>query len=168
MRINRGLAAVTGLLLLGLAALTGCGKDAAAEDAPAEKATITVTDPWAKAAERGMSAIFGTLVNHSTADLTVVSATAEISPLELHEVVTENGEALMRPKEGGFAVAAGAEHPLAPGGDHIMLMDLARTLAPGDDVTVTLALSDGSAVVFTAIVKDFAGADESYDPGMGH
>ncbi|HEY1179238.1 MAG TPA: copper chaperone PCu(A)C [Phytomonospora sp.] len=164
----RALAAVTGLLLLAVAALTGCGKDAAAEDAPAEKATITVTDPWAKAAEEGMSAIFGSLVNHSTAELAVVSATAAISPLELHEVVEQDGEMVMRPKEGGFAVAAGATHVLEPGGDHIMLMDLAEPLRPGDEIEVTLTLSDASTVVFTAVVKDFSGADESYEPGMDH
>jgi len=163
----RGIAAATGLLLLAVAALTGCGEDAAG-DAPAEKATITVTDPWAKAADEGMSAIFGSLVNHSTTDLSVVSATAEISPLELHEVVEQDGAMVMRPKEGGFAVAAGATHALEPGGDHIMLMDPARPLKPGDEVEVTLSLSDGSTVVFTAVVKDFSGGDESYEPGMDH
>ena len=174
MRISaRALAALTGLALLTTTALTGCGtaKDATGAPAPNEsvqQATVTVTDPWAKAAGSGMSAVFGTLVNHSTKELTVVSATTPVSTVELHEVVSRDGEMVMQPKQGGFAVPAGGTHALAPGGDHLMLMELKAPLKPGDRVEMTLALSDGSTVVFAAIAKDFTGGGESYDPGMGH
>jgi copper(I)-binding protein len=47
-----------------------------------------------------------------------------------------------------------------------MLMKPAAAIEPGDEVTITLQLADGTTVPFTAIAKPFAGAGESYDPGM--
>jgi copper(I)-binding protein len=56
---------------------------------------------------------------------------------------------------------------LAPGGDHIMIMDLTAPIRPGDQVEVTLALSDGSTIPFTALAKETTGGEENYDEGAG-
>ncbi|GLZ79511.1 hypothetical protein Afil01_43180 [Actinorhabdospora filicis] len=157
--------AILGLTLL----LAACG--AKKDPAPQPEGTpagLSVTDPWAKAADQGMSAVFGALVNHSTKDITVVKAEGPIGPMELHEVVDQNGDMVMRPKEGGFVIPAGATVRLEPGHDHIMLMAPAKPLKPGDEVAVTLTFADGGTMAFTAIVKDFAGGGESYMPGMDH
>ncbi|MFC7639982.1 hypothetical protein ACFQX6_02210 [Streptosporangium lutulentum] len=37
---------------------------------------LAITDPWVKATKRGMTAAFGTLVNNTDADVTVVSGTS--------------------------------------------------------------------------------------------
>ncbi len=92
--------------------------------------------------------------------------------MELHETVeNSDGSMAMQPKDGGFTVAAGADHELAPGGDHIMIMDLIKALEPGEVVTITLTLADGSTMDVDATVKKFSGAQEDYqdgeDPGMG-
>ncbi|MEZ5118059.1 MAG: copper chaperone PCu(A)C [Candidatus Nanopelagicales bacterium] len=135
---------------------------------PASSTSLTVTDPWAKAAESGMTAAFGTLVNATDADVTVVSATTSASDrTELHETVMKDGQMVMQPKEGGFVVPAGGELVLEPGGSHIMIMDLTSPVAPGDDVTVTLTLDDGSTVEFVALAKDYAGGNETYQPMDG-
>jgi hypothetical protein len=47
-----------------------------------------------------------------------------------------------------------------------MLMKPGAAIEAGDEVTFTLKLADGETVPFTAIAKPFAGAEESYDPGM--
>ena len=47
-----------------------------------------------------------------------------------------------------------------------MFMGVPSPIAAGDDVKVTLSLGDGSTLSFTAVAKDFAGANESYDGGM--
>lgn len=126
---------------------------------------ITVRDPWMKAADSGMTAAFGTLVNSSDKELTVVSATSAVAKMmELHEVAMVDGKMQMRPKAGGFMIPAGGTHELAPGADHIMIMGLTKPVQPGDEVTVTLTLSDGSTVQFTAVGKAFAGGNESYAP----
>lgn len=172
----RTLAAVALAGALTTLGLAGCGTSeatttgAAATPAPpasAVAAALVVKDPWVKATTAGaMTAAFGTLVNDSGADVTVVSAESPASPMELHEMTKQDGAMLMRPKQGGFVIKAGSTHELGPGGDHLMLMKPAAAIEAGDEVTVTLKLADGGTVPFTAIAKPFAGAGESYDPGM--
>lgn len=132
-----------------------------------EAASLTVEDPWVKSAAEGMTAAFGTLVNDGDSDITVVSATSDITDMmELHETVeNSDGSMAMQPKDGGFTVPAGGEHELAPGGDHLMVMGLTRAIEPGETVTFTLTLDDGSTTEVEATVKDFTGADEEYQNG---
>lgn len=133
--------------------------------APTEEASsISMSDPWVKAAPDGMTAAFGTLVNDSDQDVLVTSATSDItSMMELHETVeNDDGAMAMQPKEGGFTIAAGDTHELSPGGDHLMIMDLTKRLSPGEIVTITLAMEDGSTTDIEATVKKFTGADEEY------
>lgn len=136
--------------------------------APVAATALTITDPWVKTAKKGMSAAFGTLVNNTGAEVTVVSGASPLSPkIELHEVVDSKGKMIMRPKEGGFVIPAGGTHQLQPGGDHIMLMGLTEAVKPGAQIPFTLTLKDGKTVEFTAVGKEFAGGKEDYQPGMG-
>lgn len=146
---------------------TESGDGAAEEAAADEAAVISITDPWVKSAKNGMTAAFGTLVNNGDSDVVVASATSEItSTMELHETVeNDDGTMAMQPKEGGFTIPAGGEHELEPGGDHLMIMDLKRPLKPGEVVTVTLVMEDGSEMEVEATVKNFTGADEEYQNG---
>ncbi|MFI5495104.1 copper chaperone PCu(A)C [Actinoplanes sp. NPDC051859] len=172
-RTRAGLA----LAALTVTALTGCGgdKDAATPTAtgtaaPASSAAavtgLVVRDPWVKAADKGMTAGFAELVNDSDADITIKAATSPASPIELHTMAMKDGKMVMMPKEGGFVIKARSSHKLAPGGDHLMLMKPAAAIKPGDEVSFTLELSSGNPLTFKAIAKPFAGAGESYDPGM--
>ncbi|PZG28128.1 hypothetical protein C1I98_33015 [Spongiactinospora gelatinilytica] len=139
----------------------------ASSSSEAPGAALSITDPWVKTAGKGMTAAFGTLVNNSGADITVVAGSTPLSPkVELHEVVESKGKMIMRPKEGGFVIPAGGSHQLTPGGDHIMLMDVAEKVEPGAEVPFTLTLQGGGTFSFTAVGKDFAGAKENYQPGM--
>jgi copper(I)-binding protein len=133
--------------------------------APAQ--AVTVADPWVKTAESGMTAVFGTFSTTGSTPVTVVSAQTSASPrTELHEVVAGNDGAMrMRPKGDGFVIAPGTPRVLAPGGDHIMIMDLAAPIRPGDQVDVTLTLSDGSTIPFTALAKETGGGEENYEGG---
>ncbi|MFG1922567.1 copper chaperone PCu(A)C [Cryptosporangium sp. NPDC048952] len=164
-------------LTLGLLA-AGCSTDAssttAAAEAPAAPAasaatetTISITDPWFKAADKGMTAAFGTLVNNTDKPLTIVSATSDVSTMELHEMTMKDGKMVMQPKEGGFVLPAKGKHELSPGGDHLMFMELKSPVQAGDEVTFTLKLADGSTVPFTAVAKPYSGAEESYAPDGG-
>lgn len=157
------------LLAAATLALAGCTTADASPEAPAAPAgeDVTVADGWVKAAETGMSAAFGELANAGPEDVTVVSATTDASTmLELHETVeNETGEMVMREIEGGFVIPAGDSISLAPGGDHIMLMDLVDPLEAGEEVTFTLTFSDDSTYEFTAPVKDYSGANENYVGG---
>lgn len=170
----------TGLLALLLAAgLSACGGQEAApasssaaastssSTAQAGDSGLSVSQPWIKAAGSGMTAAFGTITNTTDREITIVSARSAISPtVQLHRT-TQNegsgGSSMMEQKE-GFALPAGGTLELAPGGDHVMFMDLACALLAGEDATFTLTTSEGKDLEITAPVRDYAGAQEHYDP----
>ncbi|MBA2890643.1 copper chaperone PCu(A)C [Nonomuraea soli] len=155
--------------------LAACGTASAPAAAPGASSSprpsgpaLSITDPWVKTAAKGMSAAFGTLTNTSGQDITVLSASTPVSPMvELHETVEDGGKSVMRAKDGGFVVPAGGTLELKPGGNHIMLMGLKEPVLPGAEVSFSLALAGGGTMEFTAVGKDFAGANETYQPGHG-
>ena len=167
-------------LLLPLAACASSGSSADDADAPhgaaasdgggdaaAASADVpTLTDPWVKAAEDGMAAAFGLLTNPTDRDLVLIGAsTPACAEVQLHETASDgSGGMSMQEKEGGFPLPAGATLELAPGGDHLMLIDLVAPLLPGDEVALTLTFEDGTVLEASATVKDFAGAQENYEP----
>ncbi|MCF4137327.1 copper chaperone PCu(A)C [Streptomyces sp. Tue 6430] len=178
-RRPRVLVAASAVAVLGMITLAGCGADdsspsgsgssatATPGKAAATAAPVTMKDPWVKAARSGMTGAFGTLVNSTDADVTVVSAASGTSKkTELHEVADMDGKMVMRPKEGGFVIPAKGSHTLEPGSDHLMLMGLTDAVKPGDEIPVTLTFKDGRTLEFTAVVKEFAGGKENYDSGM--
>ncbi|MEU4642972.1 copper chaperone PCu(A)C [Micromonospora sp. NPDC023814] len=161
-------------LLLGGA--VGCGSSdgsSAAATSPSPSATASaagvlgVRDPWVKAADTGMTAAFGSLVNDGDTDVTITAAATDVSPMELHEMAMRDGQMVMRAKQGGIVVKARSTHVLEPGGDHLMLMALRRPVRAGDQVSFTLTFADGRTQTFTAVAKPFTGAQESYAPGHG-
>ena len=149
-----------------MAAATLAGCTPTPEQPAPQAAAIAVRDVWVKAAENGMTAAFGRLSNTGPAEVRMVSATtAAADRMELHEVVPHDGAMTMRPKDGGFVIPAQADLELAPGGDHLMLMDLTAPLLPGTDIDLVASFEDGSTLPITAQVRDFPGADEHYEPG---
>lgn len=137
----------------------------------ATDATLTFQDAWTKAAETGMTAAFGTLVNPTDADLQVIGVSSPAATtMELHETVMSEDSMMMQQVE-GFTIPAGGELLLEPGGNHLMFMGLTEPILPGDEVEVTLELQDGSTVTFVTSAREFTGADEEYageDMDMDH
>ncbi|MEO5877337.1 MAG: copper chaperone PCu(A)C [Streptosporangiaceae bacterium] len=167
------LTAATAVLAVAPLALTACGGDAVSPTATPGSAAVstpasalTIDDAWVKTADKGMSAAFGTLVNHTGTEINIVSGTTPSSPMvELHEVVGMSGDMKMQPVRGGFTVPAGGRLELRPGGFHLMLMDVRTPIKPGDQVAFTLTLKDGNKIGFTALGKAFNGGNENYKPG---
>ncbi|MGB3761790.1 MAG: copper chaperone PCu(A)C [Ornithinimicrobium sp.] len=163
-------------LAIGALLLAGCGgSDASSSGSADDESTaprdaaieLELDDGWVKAADEGMTAAFGTLRNDSDEDIVLTSVTSEIADVgELH--VTEDdgsGSMVMKPAEDGFTVPAGGEHELEPGADHLMLMSLNQSVETGTMATVTVGADDGQQWSFEVPVREFAGADESYDSG---
>jgi periplasmic copper chaperone A len=92
------------------------------------------------------------LQNPGTTAVKVVSATTSLSPrAELHTHLKVDG--LMKMRQVPFIeVPAGGEVVLAPGGLHLMVMQLPAVPKEGDVVDVTLTLEDGRTVTFKAPV----------------
>ncbi|MBL0885706.1 copper chaperone PCu(A)C [Myceligenerans indicum] len=162
----RTLAATAVLGLTLLPAACTAGSEAAPEDgaAPAtDAAALTVEDPWAKAVDDGMTAVFGTLTNTSGHDVRLVSAeSAAAGSTELHEFVDEGGSPVMQEAGDGLLVPAETSFTLEPGGPHVMLLGVTDPLEPGEEVTVAVTAEDGSELEITAPVRSFDGANESY------
>jgi len=155
----------TALLVLLSAATVSTGCAAVTDDAGAGGAeSIVVGHAWAKAQNEGDTAVFGMVMNATSSDQTVVSATSDAATsVEMHETrESADGQMVMAEVTGGFHLPAGQPLMLEPGGDHLMLMGLVKPLQPGDEITVTLTLEDGTEIGFVAPVKDFSGANETY------
>lgn len=165
--------------------LAGCGSEptapstttttssaAASSTVAAANGEVTVADTWIRAtdgtSDPTLTAAFGVLTNHTDQQRTIISATNSASDhTELHEMAMDNGAMVMRPVAGGITIPAGGTTTLEPGGLHVMIMNLSSPIKPGDEVSVVLTLDDGSTVPFTAVAKEFAGAQESYSPTGG-
>lgn len=176
--LRRRATALFGALLAAVAlGVAGCsapsvpsdgGADSGSADA-AEAGAVTLVDGWAKAGEAGgMTGVFGTLQGGGE-DLTITRVESDAAgTVELHEVTAEG---VMQEIAGDVVVPARGSLELAPGANHIMLMDLTRDLRAGDEVTFTLHFDDGSHQQFTVLVKDYTGANEDYagdEQGMDH
>jgi copper(I)-binding protein len=137
--------------MLGLVFLTGCGL-AMAESA-AER--VQVQDPYVRAVPPGQpnSASFMTLHNGDSRDHALVGAESPVARVvELHTHTMRDGMMQMRPVE-RIALPAGAATSLQPGGFHVMLIGLQKTLVPDQTVSLSLIFEDGSKAQVSAPVR---------------
>jgi len=132
----------------------------------AQSATVRVTDPFARAAPAGRTGAAYLTMQGGPDRLIGVSADVA-ARAELHETIMENRVMLMRPVA-GVMVSPGAATRLAPGGLHIMLMDLKRALKEGESFVLTLTFERAGKVEVTVPVAR-AGATQQPSgavPGM--
>jgi copper(I)-binding protein len=125
MRSNRLLLALLGAMLL----------------APAVHAqSVTVADPWARATLPGqtVAGVYMTLLSATPARIVGVSSPAARAA-EVHHMSHEGGTMRMRKVE-TLALPAGKSVVLAPGGYHIMLVDVREPLQAGARVKLTLTV----------------------------
>src|SRR5262249_56822756 len=73
--------------------------------------------------------------------------------IEVHEMATTDGVMKMRPVEGGLTIDPGKTVKLAPGGLHLMMMDLKAPLKQGDKLPVTLQFEKAGKVAVTLDVQ---------------
>ncbi|MDV3221245.1 copper chaperone PCu(A)C [Intrasporangium sp.] len=135
----------------------------ATEVAPADG--VRLDSGWVKAGS-GMTAVFGTVVNGTDEAVTIVGGSSPAAgKVEVHTMAKQpDGSMKMMEKEGGLVVPAGGSAELAPGADHIMLLELKAPLVNGDDASVVMVTADGTELAWTVPVRSFAGAEETYVP----
>ena len=134
-------------VVLGSLVLTACGDSGDRAPAPP---VLSVGDAWARpmaVPEESPPDTLGSGINSAVylvlsnegemADSLVGGSTPVARLVELHETRTQEEVARMRPVE-AIEVEAGGEAHLEPGGLHIMLIDLRRSLAEGDTIPLTL------------------------------
>lgn len=157
---------LAGAVAIVLGALAGCGGQAGSTRQPApgggaEQAGgpgVTITDAWVRAAAEGdMSAAYFTVTNQGQSAVRLTGVrTGVAGEAEVHESMQEGNTVRMQPVA-AVEIPAGGRVTFAPGGYHVMLMDLKQTLHPGDRVDLTLVFEGGLEVPVTAEVRDMAG-----------
>ena len=101
---------------------------------------IVVTDVWARAVAPGQTtgAAYLTIANHGDSADRLVSARASLSQSGgLHTSRTVNGVASMAAVE-SLDIPVGGKVELAPGGTHLMIMDLRVPMTAGERFFVDL------------------------------
>ena len=120
-------------------------------------AQVTVGEPWVRAtvAAQKATGAFMTLTSAKNVKLVGVSSPAA-GVLEVNEMKMENDMMRMR-QIPALDLPAGKPVKLAPGGYHLMLLDLKQPLKDGDKIPLTLEIEDAqkvrSKVVVDAPVK---------------
>ena len=119
---------------------------------------VAISDVWARATP-GLpdenSAVYAVLQNKGAKAERVVSASvpADVAKrVELHTTVQEGGTMKMVQVEGYDLPAAGMVK-LEPGGNHIMLLGIAKQFKVGDTFTISLKLQSGATVESKVEVK---------------
>ena len=128
--------------LAGVAALLSLLSAPAPAHAQEVKAgDLVITQPWSRSTPGGakIAAGFLTIENKGAAPDRLVGVTGDVAGrVEIHEMAMNNGVMTMRPLDKGLAIEPGKTVKLAPGGYHLMLMDLKSPLKQGDKVPLTL------------------------------
>ncbi|QIK78184.1 copper chaperone PCu(A)C [Sphingomonas piscis] len=118
---------------------------------------IEVKDAWVRPTVGAgqMTAGYATIVNSGGANDRLIGAeTDAAAKVTLHSSSNKNGIARMRPLANGLPVGGGGTATLSPGGNHLMLEQLSRPLAPGQSVRLTLRFEKAGEKVVTAAVRN--------------
>lgn len=132
---------------------------------------ITVAHPWARATPPGAkvgAAYLEIKAGKGVKDRLVGAKSAVAGTAEIHEHVNEGGVMKMR-KVDAVAVPAGKSLVLAPGGHHVMLMDLKAPLKEGDLLKLTLVFEKAGEIEVDASVEPVgAKGPHGFDHQPGH
>lgn len=118
--------------------------------------SLTIAHPWARPSlgQTGVSASYAEITNAGSEADRLVSATTDVARVvELHTHIQVGDVMQMRRLEEGIAIPAGETVRLAPGGLHIMLIDLARRIEVGERIKMTLVFEKAGAIEVEAVVE---------------
>ncbi len=123
-------------------------------------ADVEVKDAWVRGTVTGQKATGAFLEITSKSGATLVGAASPVAGVsEIHEMKMDGGIMKMRAVE-RLELPAGKPVQLAPGGYHVMLLNLKQPLKRGDSVALTLQVETPGkkveAVQIKAEVRDLA------------
>jgi copper(I)-binding protein len=148
--VRSAVGAILATCLLDFAFLTS----ARAEEVKA--GDLVISQAWTRATPGGAKTGGGylTIENKGSAPDKLIGASADAAgKIEVHEMAMNDGVMKMRPIEGGLAIDPGKTVKLAPGGFHLMMMDLKNPLKQGDKLALTLQFEKAGKVVVTLDVQ---------------
>jgi copper(I)-binding protein len=130
---------------------------------------LVITQAWSRATPGGAKVGGGylTIENRGSAPDRLIGGSADVADkVQIHEMAMNNGVMTMRPLDKGLVIEPGKTVKLAPGGYHLMLLDLKSPLKQGDRLPVTLEFEKAGKVTLSLDVQGIgaqapAGADGS-------
>ena len=140
---------ISGVVLMLSAVVAACAGSSNGSDG------LSVSDAWVRnpliADQPG--AAYLVIQNNGVADK-LLSVTSDVAQtIELHESMESNGMMQMSPVP-NIPIPANGKVELKPGGLHMMLINLTRSLNVGDKVQLTLNFEKAGKIPVTAEVKE--------------
>jgi copper(I)-binding protein len=119
----------------------------------AQQDGVRVEHAWSRPAMQSRTGVvYLSIIDQSVSDRLTGVTSPVAARAEVHESFTENGVSKMR-GVGPLTVEPGKPLTLAPGGYHIMLMELKQPLKQGDTFPVTLTFEKAGPVTATVTVE---------------
>ena len=128
---------------------------------------LVISQAWSRATPGGAKIGGGylTIENKGSAPDRLTGGSSEVAgKVQLHEMAMNDGVMKMRPLDKGLTIEPGKTVKLAPGGHHLMLVDLKRPLKQGEQVPITLEFEKAGKVNLTLDVQGIG----AQAPGDGH
>ena len=132
---------------------------------------LVITQPWSRATPGGAKIAGGylTIENKGTSPDRLVGGSGDVAgKVEIHEMAMNNGVMTMRPLDKGLAIEPGKTVKLAPGGYHLMLMDLKNPLKQGEKVPLTLEFEKAGKVTVSLDVQGVGAKAPAGGAASGH
>jgi periplasmic copper chaperone A len=117
---------------------------------------LVITQAWSRATPGGAKVGGGylTIENKGAAPDRLIGGSADIADkVQVHEMSMNNGVMTMRQLEKGLVIEPGKTVKLAPGGYHLMLLDLKGALKQGDQLPITLEFEKAGKVSLSLDVQ---------------
>jgi len=132
---------------------------------------LVITQAWSRQTPSGakVAGAYLTIENKGTSADRLISGSADAAGrVEVHEMAMDGGVMKMRPLDKGLVIDPGKTVKLAPGGNHLMLMDLKSQFKQGDKVPVTLEFEKAGKVNVSLDVQGVGAQAPGGDHSGGH
>lgn len=113
---------------------------------------VKISEAWVRASAPGQSVGAAYMTLNSAEDSTLVYVETPVADAaEIHSMTMDNGVMKMRMLD-ELTLKAKTPQTLAPGGFHLMLMDLQKPLKAGENVTFRLCFKDKTGKITDQLV----------------
>ncbi len=129
---------------------------------------VTIENAWVRSTLPGQDVGAAYMTLTSPQNMQLMSVESDVTKsVEIHSMRMQNGVMKMRMlKE--LSLIANKPYQLAPGGHHLMLFDLKKPLAAGDQVNFTLTFKSGSQVHKQTLNVNVKSADDAEHNSHDH
>jgi periplasmic copper chaperone A len=168
---NRIVKQLAGIAMLG--AMVSCLLAAPVRADELKAGDLVISQAWSRATPGGAKTGGGflTIENKGSAPDRLVAVSGDFAgKIEVHEMSVKAGVMTMRPVENGLTIEPGKTVKLAPGGYHLMMLDLKAPLKQGDKLPVTLEFEKAGKVAVTLDVQGVGAKGPAAESGKmdGH